>query len=154
MALADIRVIDLTDERGIYGTKLLADLGAQVIRPESTDGDPLRQRGPLCNPRLAPYRFGIVFCSNEPSSSGRRRPSGNANTANAGRSRGHNLPCDHSGLPVVDIEAAKRANPGLVVVEVSSFGTEGPWSDYLAPDIVAGALGGAAATTGDANTRR
>ena len=35
MALADIRVIDLTDERGIYGTKLLADLGAQVLRPES-----------------------------------------------------------------------------------------------------------------------
>ena len=44
MALADIRVIDLTDERGIYGTKLLADLGAQVIRPESATGDPLRQR--------------------------------------------------------------------------------------------------------------
>ena len=27
MALTGIRVIDLTDERGIYGTKLLADLG-------------------------------------------------------------------------------------------------------------------------------
>ena len=61
--------------------------------------------------------------------------------------------CDHSGsAALVDVEAAKRANPGLVVVEVSSFGTEGPWSEYLAPDIVAGALGGAAATTGDANT--
>ena len=47
MALADIRVIDLTDERGIYGTKLLADLGAQVIRPEGVDGDPLRKRGPF-----------------------------------------------------------------------------------------------------------
>ena len=54
MALADIRVIDLTDERGIYGTKLLADLGAQVIRPESTDGDPLANADPLCNLRLAP----------------------------------------------------------------------------------------------------
>ena len=47
MALADIRVIDLTDERGIYGTKLLADLGAQVLRPEDANGDPLRQRGPF-----------------------------------------------------------------------------------------------------------
>ena len=33
-----------------------------------------------------------------------------------------------------------------------SFGNEGPWSDFLAPDIVAGALGGAAATTGDVDT--
>ena len=47
MALAGIRVIDLTDERGIYGTKLLADLGAQVIRPEGVEGDPLRKRGPF-----------------------------------------------------------------------------------------------------------
>ena len=93
MALADIRVIDLTDERGIYGTKLLADLGAQVIRPESTDGDPLRQRGPFMQSETGALSlWHSFFASNEPSSSGRRRPSGNANTANAGGSRGHNLP--------------------------------------------------------------
>ena len=45
-ALAGVRVLDLTDERGIYGVKLLADLGADVIRPEPPDGDPLRARGP------------------------------------------------------------------------------------------------------------
>ena len=47
MALTGLRVIDLTDERGIYGTKLLADLGAEVIRPEEPVGDPLRNRGPF-----------------------------------------------------------------------------------------------------------
>ena len=33
-ALSGIKVLDLTDERGIYGVKLLADLGADVVRPE------------------------------------------------------------------------------------------------------------------------
>ena len=44
MPLSGVRVIDLTDERGIYGAKLLADLGADVVRPEPPEGDPLRQR--------------------------------------------------------------------------------------------------------------
>ena len=46
MPLSGVRVVDLTDERGIYGAKLLADLGAVVVRPEPPEGDPLRLRGP------------------------------------------------------------------------------------------------------------
>ena len=38
--LKNLTIIDLTDERGIYGAKLLSDLGASVIRPEPRDGDP------------------------------------------------------------------------------------------------------------------
>ena len=37
-ALSGVRIIDLTDERGIYGAKLLADLGADVVRPEPPTG--------------------------------------------------------------------------------------------------------------------
>ena len=46
-ALDGVRVLDLVDERGIYGAKLLADLGADVIRVEPPGGDPLRHRGPF-----------------------------------------------------------------------------------------------------------
>ena len=45
--LSRVTILDLTDERGIYGAKLLADLGANVIRPEPLTGDPLRMRGPF-----------------------------------------------------------------------------------------------------------
>ena len=65
MALADIRVIDLTDERGIYGTKLLAYLGAQVIRPESATGDPLRQRGPFLQSNWTPNQRHLPLSFNE-----------------------------------------------------------------------------------------
>ena len=46
-ALHGVKIIDLSDERAIYGVKLLADLGADVVRPEPIEGDPLRARGPL-----------------------------------------------------------------------------------------------------------
>lgn len=46
-ALRGIRVIDLTDELGAYATRLLADLGADVIRVEPPGGSRTRQQPPL-----------------------------------------------------------------------------------------------------------
>ena len=46
-AIDDIRVLDLAGETGVYATKLLADLGADVIRIEPPDGDPMREIGPF-----------------------------------------------------------------------------------------------------------
>ena len=46
-ALKNVRIVDFTDAQSIYGAKLLADLGADCVRPEPSGGDPLRQRGPF-----------------------------------------------------------------------------------------------------------
>ncbi|MCY3885990.1 MAG: CoA transferase, partial [Gammaproteobacteria bacterium] len=46
-ALSNVRLVDLTDARAIYGVKLLADLGADTVRPVPEDGDPLASRGPI-----------------------------------------------------------------------------------------------------------
>ena len=154
--LQDVRIVDLTDERGIYGAKLLADLGADVVRPEPPEGDPLRRRGPhLEDAPEGPRSLWHVFFA-----SSRRffrvdldSAAGNAQL-DALIDRAQVVLCCSGafGAEQERLDAALSRRPELVVVEVSSFGEEGPWRDYLAPHIVAGALGGAVAPTGDADT--
>ena len=167
-ALSHLRVGDLTDERGIYGAKLLADLGAHVIRPEPPDGDTLRQRGPHhceCNSDgesgygdsslyyafFASNRKSFVVDAAKPESVEQfRRLLELADVV---------LYCDKYWtselVPLSELfnedEAGKQGND-RIVVNVSSFGTAGPWRDFQAPDLVAGALAGAVATTGDVDT--
>lgn len=45
--LAGIRVLDLSDEATVFGARLLAELGADVIRVESSSGDSVRHRPPF-----------------------------------------------------------------------------------------------------------
>ena len=154
-ALDGVRVLDLVDERGIYGAKLLADLGADVIRVEPPGGDPLRHRGPYKDDVLGPTNslYHAFFASN------RRFATVDANQRDGQRQltrlcRWADIVLDSGALEAagVDLDTERERHPELVVVRVSSFGTDGPWRDYLAPDLVASALGGICATTGDVDT--
>src|SRR5919202_1421239 len=44
--LHDLRVLDLTDERGLLAGRMLADLGADVVQVEPPSGSPARRRVP------------------------------------------------------------------------------------------------------------
>jgi benzylsuccinate CoA-transferase BbsE subunit/naphthyl-2-methylsuccinate CoA transferase subunit len=45
--LGDIRVLDLSDEKGVYCAKLFADHGGDVLRLEPPGGHPMRNLGPF-----------------------------------------------------------------------------------------------------------
>lgn len=145
-ALDKLRVLDLTDERAIYGAKLLADLGADVVRPEPPEGDPLRQRGPFLESDSLYYLF---------FSSSRRFITIDPDSATDVQrlqqlASGADIILTTPGSFGVDLIHPNADD--TIIVDTSSFGNDGPWRDYLAPDLVAGALGGIAATTGDADT--
>ena len=139
--LANVRVIDLTDDRAMYAGKLIADLGAQVIRVEPAGGDPLRQRGPFHGNGTSLWHAFFAssrdFQTEEPDSVSR-----------LARSADVILDCERLNDP----EGLLEENPGLVIIDVTSFGRSGPWKDYQAPGLVAEALGGVAATSGDVDT--
>ena len=54
--LAHLRVVDLTDLRGALAGRILADLGADVIKVEPPGGDPDRLRPPFAGDVAAPDR--------------------------------------------------------------------------------------------------
>ncbi len=151
-ALSKVRIVDLTDERAIYGVKLLADLGADAVRPVPKEGDPLEKRGPFDGTtgqslwyafHASSRRLFHVTGSKE-SKRQLQRLCENADVvvANSG----------HPFESILDLDEIRKENKKCVVVDCTSFGRKGPWKNYLAPDLVAGALGGSVAVTGDVDT--
>src|SRR5438094_6488604 len=58
--LAGIRVVEVAIAvLGPMATQVLGDMGAEVIKVETPDGDPMRQIGPARNPGMAAYFLNV-----------------------------------------------------------------------------------------------
>src|SRR5260370_1520727 len=58
--LAGIRVIEVAIAvLGPLATQVLGDMGAEVIKVETPEGDPMRQIGPARNPGMAAYFLNV-----------------------------------------------------------------------------------------------
>jgi crotonobetainyl-CoA:carnitine CoA-transferase CaiB-like acyl-CoA transferase len=151
--LAGVRVLDLTDERAIYGAKLLADLGADVVRPEAPAGDPLRHRGPFADGSGESLWYAYFATSRRGLRLDLDDPAARAVLQRLAERADIVMTCSGAfGVAALDLEAVRARHPAGVHVAVTPFGVEGPWRDWLAPDLVAGALGGVIGTTGTPDT--
>jgi benzylsuccinate CoA-transferase BbsE subunit len=137
-ALAGIRVLDLTANHAAYAGRLLANLGADVIRVEPPAGSPVR--------RLAPSGEGVSF-AHAFLDAGKRsvvldlehEPGAFATLAATS-----DVVIETPSVPVwsVDFEQLRTGNPGLIVVSISPFGRVGPYAGYAATDLTLLAAGG------------
>jgi len=157
-ALAGLRVLELADDTGWYCGKLLADLGAEVLKIEPPGGDPTRALPPFRHGararELASAPFvamntnkGSVVCDLA-TTAGRDRFAALAADADAIVETLAPGALDAAGL---GYERLRAANPRLVLTSITSFGQSGPYRDFAGGDLVASALGGALHVTGDAN---
>jgi crotonobetainyl-CoA:carnitine CoA-transferase CaiB-like acyl-CoA transferase len=156
-ALAHLRVLEVGDLVGApYATKLLADLGADVVKIERpASGDRARRRGPFPGGVPHPEKSGLFLYLN----ANKRgitldltRPAGQeALTTLAARADllVHNVhPTDAPAHGLV-YERLAAANPGLVMAAVSPFGATGPHATFRGPDLVTWSAGGVATLNGD-----
>ena len=148
-ALAGVRVLDLSDSiAGAYCTRLLADLGADVILVEQPDGHPLRRTGPFPGGVRHPEKSGLFlhFCANKhgvvldfATLDGRARARELAAGADlVVESRPPSTPAPEG----LDPAALQALNERLVVTSVTEFGLTGPYKDWQGEEIVHWAMGG------------
>ena len=153
--LAPYRVLDLTDERGLRAGKILADLGADVVQIEPPGGNPARNIGPFYGDDPQPEKslFWWAYAANKRSitldleqKDGQallKKMVAEADFLVESFAPGY---LDTLGL---GYDVLAEINPKLVMVSITPFGQDGPYSNYQATDIVGMALGGFMYLTGD-----
>lgn len=155
-AALNLRVLDLTHLiAGPYCTRLLAGLGAEVIKIERPGiGDKARHIGPFPDDRPHPERSGLFLYLNR----NKKGITLNLKTATGGHLfqeliRSADIVVENFAPRVMpslglDYPTLEKINPRLVMTSISNFGQEGPYRDYKATDLVAYALGGLMYITG------
>jgi len=158
-ALSDLKIIDLTQMlAGPFGTMMLADHGAQVIKVEPPGGDIARAAGPFRaddGERLLGGYFQSIgrnkrsVCLDLKTEPGREALKALVRDADAVIENFRAGVMERLG---VGYEVLRQVNPRLVYGSLRGFGDKrtgaSPYQDWPAFDVIAQAMGGIMAITG------
>ena len=154
LPLKDIRVLDISQVlAGPFGAAMLGDLGADVIKIEPLRGDESRHLGPGAE---SPGKDSALFVGANRSKRGIALDL----TTAAGLEVFHdllrqadividNLRTSAKEKLGVDYKSLKAVNPRVIAINVSAFGTSGPYAGRPGIDPLAQALGGFMDITGE-----
>ncbi len=132
--LSGYRVLDLTDEKGMFCSRLLADMGAEVIRVEKVGGDSAQSS--FFEANNLGKRSVTLNLEVEPGQELFRQLVKTADVVVESYQPGY---LEALGLGYT---ALREINPRLIVASITNFGQNGPYRDYKSCDLVASALGG------------
>ncbi|HWU37671.1 MAG TPA: CoA transferase [Candidatus Acidoferrum sp.] len=150
-ALEGVRVIDLSRfVAGPFCCQILGDNGADVVKVEKPDGEPARQMPPFAQGESLYF---IAY-------------NGSKRGITVNLRSGHGLALMRRLIAKADIlvenfragtmeqmglgyEAMAAANPGLIMVSISGFGSQGPYIGRPAFDEIIQSMSGLASLTGE-----
>src|SRR5262252_4053689 len=149
--LSGIRVIDLTRVlAGPFSTMLLADMGADVVKIETPQGDTVRGQGEMVN-GLSWY-FASVNRNKRSVALDLRKEEARALLARlletADVLAENFRPGVLAGMGFTEAKL-KEINPRLIVASITGYGSTGPYVDRPSVDFIAQAMSGFMATTGE-----
>ena len=146
--LQGIRILDLADEKASFSSRVLADLGALVIKIEKPGGERTHRAGHPDRNKPSTETDAFLFYHNTNKL---------GITLDIGREEGRGLLMRLTEKADVMVEAfapghleslgcgyeaMSKINPGLILASVTGFGQTGPRSKYKSCDLVASAFGG------------
>jgi crotonobetainyl-CoA:carnitine CoA-transferase CaiB-like acyl-CoA transferase len=155
--LSAFRVLDLTDERGIFAGMLLASLGADVIAIEPPAGSKGRRTGPFIADVPGPERSLYHWSYNQGKKSVVLDICDLAEHAKfLDLVRGADILVenfDPSFLSSVSLgyEELSKINPALVHTSITAFGSDGPKAHWASTDLTLMAAAGVSTLAGDAD---
>jgi formyl-CoA transferase/CoA:oxalate CoA-transferase len=150
-----VRVLDLSRMlAGPYGSMLLADLGAEVIKiEEPRGGDPMRVMGPPFLSESGESAYFLAINRNKKSVAlDLECPDGRAVFFDLCRVADVVWENFRPGVMArlgCAPEHLRTLNPRLVVCSISAYGQDGPYRDWPAFDLALQAMGGAMSLTGE-----
>jgi crotonobetainyl-CoA:carnitine CoA-transferase CaiB-like acyl-CoA transferase len=151
LPLTGVRVLDLTNGKGELGSRLFADLGADVIRVESAATDRSRAQGPLVD---GVSLYHEVFNAN-------KRSVALDLAAPEDRAVFFDRLLPNADICFTSLSPAEQAalgiepatllghNPALVALSLTDFGLTGPYRDWTGTEWTHLAMGGILSRSGD-----
>ncbi|MDP3076577.1 CaiB/BaiF CoA-transferase family protein [Bradyrhizobium sp.] len=144
-ALSHLRIVEIGSAAAAsYCARLFADFGATVEKIEPPQGDPLRRTAPLTPKGQSAWfaflnfnKSSIVLDPRDAGAPARLTELiANCDVLIDGRE------VDAADCPAFDLAALRQKNPGLIHLDVSWFGREGPYAKFEATDSTIRALTG------------
>ena len=144
-ALSHLRIVEIGSAAAAsYCARLFADFGATVHKVEPPQGDPLRRTAPLTPQGQSAWFAFLNFNKSsvvlDPRGAGASAQLteliGNCDILIDGRD------VDAADCPALDLAALRQNHPGLIHVDVSWFGSDGPYAKFEATDATVRALTG------------
>ena len=149
------RVLDLSDEKGFLCGKILADLGADVIKIEKPGGDSSRNIGPFWKDMTEPEKSLNWFAYNAnkrgitlniETEDGKRIFKDLVKTADIVIESFDPGYLENIGLGYEELKSVKSE---IVLTSITPFGRKGPYKDFKASDIVIMGMSGLLFLTGE-----